>query len=377
MITDSKDNVLSFPPIINGELTRVSERTRNIFVDCTGWNLNAVTLSVNIVCSQLMARGGKLHSVKVIYPDHKEFKDLGLKTRTWPRYQWSELDMNLDWAEAWLGKKLTYDEVAGSLKKMGFEKTKIGKGRVTCLVPPWRGDILHQADIAEDLAVGLGFENFNGTLPKANMTGNERKISTITRSLRNTLVGLGFLEVRTISLSNEGTQFGLMGRDEMDHIRITNPITTDHTMMRISSIPSLLNILRANKHRDLPQRIFEASDVMVGNRSHFLLSGLSEDNKASFTEIKGVVQKIFSDLELDFELDQAPLGCYIKGRGAALYVKGENDYDPPFPEIKKGGMIALGHFGEIHPRMISDMELAAPVSGFELDLDLIVELLGK
>jgi phenylalanyl-tRNA synthetase beta chain len=377
MITDSKEQVLSFPPIINGELTRVSEDTKNIFVDCTGWDLNAVTLSVNIVCSQLMARGGKLHSVKVVYPKQKGFKELDLETRSWPRYHWSEYEIDLEWAESWLGKELPENVVKDSLKKMGFERATLRKGKVKCLVPPWRGDILHQADIAEDLAIGIGFENFSGAAPKMNMTGNERMISKATRSLRNTLVGLGFLEVRTISLSNEKIQFSLMGRTEKDHIKITNPITTEHTMMRSSSIPSLLNILKTNKHRDLPQSIFEAADVMIGNRSCFLLSGLSEDNKASFTGIKGVVQKILSDLELEFELDQALLGCYIKGRGAAVYVKGEADGAAPFPELEKDGMIALGHFGEIHPGMISEMELPAPVSGFERDLSMIVKLLGK
>jgi phenylalanyl-tRNA synthetase beta chain len=256
---------------------------------------------------------------------------------------------------------------------MGFEGVRIESGMVKCLVPPWRGDILHQADIAEDLAVGLGFEKFTGAVPRANMTGNERRISSVTRSLRNTLVGLGFLEVRTISLSNEETQFGSMDRKEKEHIRVLNPITTEHTMMRMSSIPSLLNILRANKHRDLPQRIFEAADVMIENRSHLLLAGLSKDNKASFTSIKGVVQKILTDMELEFELDQAPLGCYIKGRGAAVYIKGDPGGTDPFPELRKEGVTAIGHFGEIHPRMIAEMELSAPVSGFELDLDRIVE----
>jgi phenylalanyl-tRNA synthetase beta chain len=146
-------------------------------------------------------------------------------------------------------------------------------------------------------------------------------------------------------------------------------------MMRLSGYPSLLNILRANKHRDLPQMIFEAGDIMVGNRSHDMLAGLSEDNKASFTSIKGTVQKLLSDLEIEFELDQASLGCYIKGRGAAILIDGGPDQDTPFPELARKDKRVIGHFGEIHPRMISGMELSAPVSGFELDLGLIIDLI--
>ncbi len=377
MITDANGEVLSFPPIINGELTKVSEKTKNIFVDCTGWDLNAVTLSVNIVCSQLMARGGKLHSVTVTYPDEKGFKDMDLKTREWPRFDWIEYEMDLSWARSWLGMELPSGQVVKALNKMGFQGLEVKGNSVKCSIPPWRGDILHQADIAEDLAIGIGFENFPGAFPNSNLTGSEREFSTLTRSLRNTLIGLGYLEVRTISLSNEETQYKMMGREEVDHIKITNPITTEHTMMRASSIPSLLNILKANKHRDLPQRIFESADVMVGNNSHNVIAGLSEDNKASFTAIKGVVQKLLSDLELKFELEPAPLGCYIRGRGAAIYMKGEDGIKDLFPELEMKGRSILGHFGEIHPRMISEMDLSAPVSGFELDLDLIIRSIEK
>jgi phenylalanyl-tRNA synthetase beta chain len=313
--------------------------------------------------------------VKVSYPEGKGFEELGLKTRIWPLYDWKEGEMGTDWAGKWLGKDLRPEDISASLRKMGFEKVKVDRGRITYLVPPWRGDILHQADIAEDLAIGYGFERFEGTRPREPMVGSERRITTISRNLRSVLVGMGFLEVRTISLSNETAQFDLMGRDETEHIRITNPITTEHTSMRMSAIPSLLSLLRSNKHRDLPQRIFEVADVMVKNRNRVLLTGLSEDNRASFTEIKGIVQRLLSDLALEFEIDQAPLECYIRGRGAAVYTKGSSERAGAFPELDRKGMTILGHFGEIHPRMISEMELPAPVSGFEIDLDVIMEAL--
>ncbi|MGA1849007.1 MAG: phenylalanine--tRNA ligase subunit beta [Thermoplasmatota archaeon] len=376
LITDSKDEVLSFPPIINGELTRVTGRTRNIFVDCTGWDLNAVSLSVNIVCSQLLSRGGKLHSVKVRYPEGKGFEEMGLKTRTWPFFEWKEVRIDRDWAANWLGKDLEPAEISDSLHRMGYENTRVEGGKIICLAPPWRGDLLHQADIAEDLAIGYGFDRFQGTDPRIPMVGSERKLTTISRSLRSTLVGMGFLEVRTISLSNEAVQFELMGRDEVEHLRITNPITTEHTTMRMSAIPSLLSLLRSNKHRDLPQKIFEVADVMVGNRNRVLLGGLSEDNKASFTEIKGIVQRLLSDLGIKFELVPASLGCYIRGRGAAIHIKGKEGDLKPFPELSKKGMVTLGHFGEIHPRMIAGMELSAPVSGFEMDLDAMISTIN-
>jgi phenylalanyl-tRNA synthetase beta chain len=192
------------------------------------------------------------------------------------------------------------------------------------------------------------------------------------------MIGQGFLEVRTISLSNEEVQFVLMEREETDHLRLTNPISIEHTMIRSSVIPTLLSLLRSNKHRDLPQRLFENADIMVGDRSRNMFCALSEDNRSSFTEAKGYLQRLLGDLGIEFILQPIDLGWYIKGRGAAVMVElDHNDQNRefnPFPEIEGGKMIPLGHFGEIHPRLISENELRAPVSAIELDLDLIVEM---
>ncbi len=377
VITDSKGQVLSFPPIINGELTRVTESTKDIFVDCTGWDLNAVNLAVNIVCSQLVDRGGKIEDVWIEYPESGSFKDLGLIPGKWPQYQWTESIASMDWTKNWLGKDLSPDEITRSLDRMGYGNTVVGGGDIKCLVPPWRGDILHQADLVEDIAIGFGFNSFDGIGSTRSTIGSERRMTTISRYIRQTLIGHGFLEVRTISLSNENSQFTLMGRDEYDHLKLLNPITIDHTMVRMSTFPSLMALLRANKHRDLPQRLFETADVMIGNRNRNVLGGLSEDNKASFTEVKGHVQRILQDLGISYILEPVNLGYYIRGRSAAIMVdlpEGESRRSGLFPELEGMKLIPLGHFGEVHPRIIIENELATPVSAFEMDLDLILDL---
>lgn len=377
MITDSRDQVLSFPPIINGELTRVTEDTKDIFIDCTGWDRKAVELSVNIVCSQLMDRGGTLEDVLVTYPEGDEFKKLGLETGSWPHFDWQPMSADRNWTKKWLGKDLNPDEIERCLLRTGYERISVKEDEFGCLIPPWRGDILHQADLVEDVAVGLGFDSFGGMVSKRSTMGSERRLSTISRYVRQTLIGMGFLEVRTISLSNEQSQFSLMGRDEHEHLKLTNPITVDHTMMRMSCLPSLMALLKANKHRDLPQRLFETGDVMVGNRNRNLLSGVSEDNKASFTEVKGYVQRILQDLAVPYVLEPVELGRYIKGRSAALMVELPDDIKMetgPFPELEKGKMVPLGHFGEVDPSIITESELTTPVSAFEIDLDLLKEM---
>ncbi len=83
VIIDAKNDVVSFPPIINGIITQVKENTKNLFIDVTGLDVNAVTQALNILVSSLADRGAEIYSLdinRVVSPDLKPRKmkvDLG------------------------------------------------------------------------------------------------------------------------------------------------------------------------------------------------------------------------------------------------------------------------------------------------------------
>lgn len=66
VILDCKGNVLSFPPIINGELTRVCRDTKDIFIEVTGTCGKAVNQALNILVTSVLERGGKAYTVEII-----------------------------------------------------------------------------------------------------------------------------------------------------------------------------------------------------------------------------------------------------------------------------------------------------------------------
>ncbi len=379
VIMDSHDQVLSFPPIINGELTKVTEGTETIFVDCTGLDVRAVSQCVNIICSQLLERGGTLRSVKVDGPKGKEWESYRLSGGPWPDFRWMERALDLGLTRTWLGKDISPEEASEALFRMGYEGIGTDGSLLRCLSPPWRGDILHQTDIMEDVAIGYGFERFEGVGSNRQTTGRERPIRALSSLMRESLIGMGYLEIMTLSLTNEDTQFRMMGRAEGMHPRVQNPISVEHTMLRVSAIPSILQVLRSNKHRDLPQDLFEVADVQVGNLDRKVLGVVSVDTKASFTEVKGKVQRLLQDLQVVFDVAPADLGCYIRGRAACITVHKDvlgkrQKYDGPFPELYGTDGIPLGHMGELHPSLIAEMELTSPASAFELDLDLLLSV---
>lgn len=352
VIVDSAGEVLSFPPVINGVRTTVSESTRNVFVDCTGTDVNAVKAAVNIVTTALAERGGKISSVKVTGKGGTvRAPDLGPTT----------VDLDASYVDGWLGTSLGPEEMARCLMLMGHGAAA-GEGRVRVMVPAYRADILHPVDLAEDVAVGHGFERFGRSLPARFTQGRADGVADFSSKIRPVLMGLGYTEVATLTLSSRVEQYDALGLErDPSAARILNPVTEDHEVLRSSLLPSLLGILRKNKHRELPQRIFEAGEVVRGTRNRALLAGITAHTKASFTEVKSDVQSLMQALGLPCEVAAAEHNAFVRGRCAQVMSAGH----------------PVGTMGELSPSALVAFGLGYPAAAFELDAEELLALRSR
>ncbi len=349
IIVDSLGEVLSFPPIINGVRTAVTESTKNIFVDCTGTDMNAVKSAVNIVTTALAERGGKIRTVKVT-DGSGTVKAPDLDPRT--------VDLDVDYVNGWIGTRLAASEMSRCLMRMGHGATVTDNG-IRVLVPAYRADILHQVDLAEDVAVGYGFERLGDSLPARSTFGVEDRVNAFSARLKPVLMGLGYTEVATLTLSSSAEQYDALGLEkDPSAVSIINPVTEDHEVLRASLLPSLLSILRRNKHRELPQRVFEIGEVVRGTANKVFVSAISIHPKASFTEAKSDVQAVLQAAGLGCDVSAAAHGAFVPGRCAQVSVSGS----------------PLGVLGEVSPSTIVAFGLGYPAAAFELDLEALMHL---
>ena len=346
LLVDSNDQVLSFPPIINGILTTVTEETIKVFLDVTGTDLNAISGALNIVATALAERGGKLKRVRLQGTQQGMTPDL--EPRKWT--------LDVAATNALLGMDLNGEQMAEALGKMGFDAAPIGD-KVKVLAPAWRLDLIHPVDIMEDVGKGYGYENFGKTLPREQTFGSELLTYKAADVARQLMVGYGYLEATTLTLTSERDQFDKMRLPRKETVEVLNPISEDHTCLRVSLLPSLMMVLRRNKHRDLPQRLFEVGDVLEGTKRKRRLAAVSASARASFTEIKSLVESVMRDLSVKYTIQASSVGTYLEGRGA---------------DVIMGGTV-IGSFGELHPQVITDFELGYPIAAFELDLEALTE----
>ncbi|HKM14125.1 MAG TPA: phenylalanine--tRNA ligase subunit beta [Candidatus Methanomethylophilaceae archaeon] len=346
IIKDSKGNILSFPPIINGALTTVTTETRNIFVDVTGTDRKAVKGALDIVCTALAERGGRIGTVHMhdgkedfISPNLAPFKRI----------------ISAKECDKFLGVDLGPKGVSESLRRMGLDASpeKGNKDAVSVLIPSTRVDIMHDVDVYEDVAAGYGFEKFGGLYELDNTVASRLNETIFSDGIRNIMIGLGYTEVTTLTLSNENDEFVKSGIPEEVAIKIKNPITEDHTCLRVNLFPSLMRILRHNRHRDLPQKIFEVGYVVHDGKNSLHLCAVSAASKTSFTESKSLAESILREIDCDYSIENCGYDTFVPGRGASIIA-----------DEKISGI-----FGEVSPKVITDFEINHPIMMIELKLD--------
>lgn len=355
LIMDSEDNILSMPPIINGELTKLTTGTRNLFVDVTGTDQQAVERTLNIIATSFAESGATIQTMENIYQDETLIRpDLTPKERT----------VSVKNAVKLIGIPLTAEVVVDSLRKVRFDATVVDEDTVRVLIPPYRADILHEVDIIENVAIGYCFRKIEPELPQVATVAREDPYMDFDQNVREVMNGLGFAEVMSLMLTNEENHYQKMGLPETERVEVAQPISQDRTMIRQSLINGLLEFLEDNKHEELPQRIFEVGETVfldgeketrtVGVKK---LAAMTTHSQANFTEIKSTSDALISNLGLKMEIEDLDHPSFIQGRCARL--KG----------VKKGTseVCVDGFFGEMNPQVIRNFELEYPVVALEVE----------
>jgi phenylalanyl-tRNA synthetase beta chain len=341
LIIDANEEVLSFPPIINGELTRVRDDTHDLFIDVTGTD-PVVHKALNIVVTSLAERGGVIESV-LIKDGKNQFISPNLEPSKWI--------VHVEDANALIGFKLSTKQLAECLIRMRFGVSTVGD-KVEVQVPAYRTDIMHSWDIFEDAAKGFGYDKLLAELPKTVTIGRSHPLEIKKAAIREMMSGFGYLEVMPFTLTNEDIQFSKMKRPPHEATRIMHPISELHTILRTSILPNLLEIFSINQHHPLPQRIFAVGDVVENRKTKTNLAAASIHSASGFSEIRSVADAIWREMVIQPLIKPSNDAAFLPGRGADLIINGR----------------LIGCFGELHPDIINAFGLEQPAVALEFSL---------
>ncbi len=340
LITDAKGRVCSFPPIINGELTRVTESTKNILLDVTGIEPRAVSVAVNILCAAFVEMGAAVESVVV---DGVVTPTLEPSTRVVSVSACSELT----------GIPLTAAQMAELLEKMRFGCEVVDEDTVRVQVPCYRSDIMHDHDIYEDVAIAFGYDHIQASLPPSFTVGKPHPVQALYSQVRNVMVGLQYIENTPFTLTSELVSYALMNRPENTKaLHVLHPISEDQTIIRTDILPMLMESLSINRSRELPQKIFACGDVVEDMVTYPKMAAASIHSAADFSEVYAAVDCFCQMMAIPYEVREGTDTAFIPGRCGAVF---SNER-------------LIGVFGEISPAVLNAFGLDHPTAAFEFDL---------
>lgn len=351
---DAKDNILSMPPIINSHKTgKITEKTREVFIEFSGFDYGTLAKGLNIMVAALADMGGEIYEMELEY---------GSKKLTSPNLKPTEWKLDINYVNKMLGLELSENKIKELLERMGF-----GYKYNKVLVPAYRTDILHQIDFAEDIAIAYGYENFEPEIPNVSTIGQGDKFEEFKSHIANILIGLGLVETNSYNLTSRENHNKKMCFNA-NVVKLDNALTKEYSVLRSWILPSLMQILSENTNREYPQNLFEIGNVFKYNKN--TETGIEENYRlgvtlcsvqVDFTRIKQVFDAIMNALNLKYEIKETEHASFIPGRTARIIVNNRR----------------VAYIGEIHPQVIENIGLKTPVAAFELNLTELYELIKK
>uniref|UniRef100_A0A803V0Y6 Phenylalanine--tRNA ligase beta subunit n=1 Tax=Ficedula albicollis TaxID=59894 RepID=A0A803V0Y6_FICAL len=335
VIYDSNGVVLSMPPIINGDHTKITLNTRNVFIECTGTDITKAKIVLDVIVtmfSEYCEKPFTVEAVEVVYPNGK--------THIYPVSTafgyLCVLRERVSFTQIWQDE--TPSSLAKLLTRMCLKSHVTGNGNhLEVEIPPTRADIIHACDIVEDAAIAYGYNNIQMVIPKTYTIANQLPLNKLTELLRLDLAAAGFTEALTFAL-----------------------------VARTTLLPGLLKTIAANRKMPLPLKLFEISDIVVkdpntdvGARNYRHLCAIYYNKSPGFEIIHGLLDRVMQVLEVPpneengYAIKAAEGTAFFPGRCAEVFAKGQS----------------IGKLGVVHPDVITKFELTMPCSVLEINIE--------
>ena len=344
IIMDSQGKTISFPPIINAAHTAISPKTKNLLIEVTATDKAAAEDTLSVVATTLQVAGFDLYSVKISGANNKT-----------PTFNTRKMILDVEFVNKILGLKLSSSTISSCLRKSRLD-TSPKKTKITCTIPRYRFDIFGPMDLVEEVALGYGIDNLKPSLPSSTSVGEKNPVTRILDDISLTMVGLNYTEALNSSLVSQQTQNELTNRTNSPVIQVVESKSLEHTVLRDSILPGLLENLSKNVHEPYPQKLFETGAVFSkGNpvKEDIHLGVISAHKDVSYSEIKSILQSLLKiGLNINCTTKTSSHPIFSKGRVANIIV---NDK-------------IIGIIGEIDSKVAENFKLRVPAAGFEIQL---------
>jgi phenylalanyl-tRNA synthetase beta chain len=412
VIVDAQDRVLSLPPIINGNHSKITLDTKNVFIECTATDLTKANIVLDTVVTMFSEYCAKPFSVVPVEIQYQDAAGAVVDSYTSPKLSARREQAKVEFCNSLIGINLSAAEMQSLCNKVQLGPAQLLENDtiLEVTVPPTRSDILHAVDIAEDIGIAFGYNNISKRVAETNTVGGEFPLNQVGDLLRDEIARAGYTEVLTHGLCSIYDNFTALRcpvREDLA-VSLSNPANVEYQVVRTTLLPGLLKTLQHNKSASFTNgfKLFEISDVVVVDKSYVVtdtivgaknvrkLAAVYAGPTSGFEIIHGLVDRIMTLTEV------APEPEYVATSGKKSQGADEDKYRvsregwfytiAPLPAegaheskmyfagraaqilLTRPGSsekIRLGTFGILHPLVLKHFDILYPCSVMELDLE--------
>lgn len=240
----------------------------------------------------------------------------------------NEISLSYDWLNRKIGEEISKKNIFNYLDKLGFEIKNENDKQFTVIVPSWRSnkDVKIKEDVLEEILRLYGYDKIESKLPLEELSlpivNQERKMEKKIKAVLSLKHSL--FEVYNYSFVGED-QLKKMNIDFLNHLKLANPLSGVHSILRQSLVPNLILNIKNNQAKKESLGLFEIGNVFYEvpgnidqggdeksnlpfqeNKLGIVIAG--EDENSLFLEIKGIVNSLISNIgNFNSEINFLPL----------------------------------------------------------------------
>ncbi|KMV66293.1 phenylalanyl-tRNA synthetase subunit beta [Encephalitozoon cuniculi EcunIII-L] len=351
LFEDSMGTIMSLPPIINSDATKISPGTKNVFVEMTGTDFHRVNTALKLLLGCF--RGRKIESV--------EIRNGNEKTRTPVMHNRSYV-MGLGEINRSLGLDLSLSAAKSYMERMMHSVDTIDESTLRVRVHDIRSDVLHKCDLIEDIAIAHGFNNFRRELPSFFTAGSEIPLNKFSDKLRTELSIMGFDEALTLTLLSR--EENVIDGDQA--VVLMNPKSASYEVCRTSLIPGLMKTVASNLHMKIPFRLFEVSDVVLLDKENECGASNSRRLAAMYCGHTPCLEEVQGSLSLLLK-KCGVRHSYSTHNDSARYLKNQS-------ALVIVEDAAIGSIGVCNPEICKTFRVPYAASFFEIDVEKLLSI---
>lgn len=380
LVISDENRAVAIAGVMGGENSEVTENTTVLLLESANFNGTSVRLTGKKVGirSEASSRFEKGLDIENVIPAINRAAQLieqlgagkvvpGIVDCNPVKGKTVKLPLDVEYINRFLGTNISREWMLELFEKLEFE---VDRDAMMVTAPSFRPDIECEADLAEEVARFYDYNNIQATLleGRAPTLGKRTYRQKMDEFIQQQMLASGLYETYTYSFTSPKVfdKLNLPADHKLrDTVVISNPLGEDYSIMRTTTIPDMLEVIRTNYNRKVEEgRFFEMAYVylpvkgeLLPEEKRTLTIGLY--GNTDFYLLKGIVEQLLSQLNIH-DADFSPLTddpVFHPGKTAKLTINGS----------------MAGYLGEIHPEVADHFECPAKTYIAVLDVQTLID----